>query len=67
MSGALMAKSALRAKARNASPGANQEFLDEKIATAVYFAGQVMPEIQARTAAILDTAQSGLALYRAPA
>lgn len=67
MSGALMAKSALGAKARNGSPGENTAFLDDKIATAVYFAGQVMPEIQARVAAILDTAQSGLALYRPPA
>ena len=41
----------------------NAPFLVEKIAAAHYFAGQIMPEIGTRLAAILDPSESALALY----
>ena len=63
IAGALYAKSALGAALRKDETGANSAYLAEKISTAHYYCGQVMPEIDARLAALLDTDKSGLALY----
>ena len=61
ISGALLAKSALAAAVRGAAP-----FNSEKVATARYFASQIMPETTARLQAVLDSAAGGLALYALP-
>ncbi len=64
--GALLAKSALRAADLLAAGHGNAKFLNEKIAVARFFAGQLLPESSARLAAVLDAESSALQLYPGP-
>ena len=61
--GALLVRSAMSAAGKLDRGEGNAPFLVEKIAAAHYFAGQIMPEIGTRLAAILDPSESALALY----
>ena len=61
--GTLLARSALRAADQLERGNGDALFLTGKIATAHYFAGQIMPETAARLVAILDPSESALALY----
>ncbi|MCB1484101.1 MAG: acyl-CoA dehydrogenase C-terminal domain-containing protein, partial [Hyphomicrobiaceae bacterium] len=63
ISGALLAKSALVAARHIEAGEGNAEFLKEKIAVARFFAGQIMPEADARLAAVLDAHEGALQLY----
>ena len=63
ISGALLAKSALKAAGQIDAGHANTPFLAEKIAVARFFAGQIMPETGARLAAVLDAGDGALELY----
>ncbi len=63
ISGTLLANSAMRAAEMLERGEGDAAFLNEKIATAHYFAGQIMPETGMRLAAILDPSESALALY----
>ncbi|MGE0053862.1 MAG: acyl-CoA dehydrogenase [Hyphomicrobium sp.] len=63
ISGALLAKSALVAAQHIEAGEGNAEFLKEKIAVARFFAGQIMPEADARLAAVLDAHEGALQLY----
>jgi alkylation response protein AidB-like acyl-CoA dehydrogenase len=61
--GALLAKSALRAADILTTDEGNRAFLQEKIAVARFFAGQVLPEAWGRLEAVLDTETGALQLY----
>lgn len=61
--GALLMKSALRAADLLAAGHGNGPFLREKIAVARFFAGQILPEVNARLEAVLDAEASALQLY----
>ena len=61
--GALLAKSALRAADLLTADDGNRAFLQEKIAVARFFAGQVLPEAWGRLEAVLDTETGALQLY----
>jgi acyl-CoA dehydrogenase len=61
--GALLAKSALRAADILTADEGNRAFLQEKIAVARFFAGQVLPEAWGRLEAVLDTETGALQLY----
>ncbi|MEQ1718824.1 MAG: acyl-CoA dehydrogenase [Hyphomicrobium sp.] len=63
IAGALLAKAALKAAEHLHAKAGNTPFLSEKIAVARFFAGQVMPEVTARLAAILDSEDGALVLY----
>ncbi|MGL4396419.1 MAG: acyl-CoA dehydrogenase [Hyphomicrobium sp.] len=64
ISGGLLAQGAAKAADRLAA-GETAPLLTEKIAVAHFFAGQRMPDIKARRAAITDPNLSALALYGA--
>jgi len=63
--GWIVARAALAAKNALDQGADEREFLNNKIAAAHFFAGQVMPEVHSRLAAILDETESALALYPA--
>ncbi len=59
----MVARAALRAAELLDKGEGHQLFLQEKIGVAHFYAGQVMPEIHARLAAVIDSSRSALALY----
>ena len=61
--GALLARSALRAADLLAAGEGNRIFLQEKMAVARFFAGQILPEAWGRLEAVLDAEHSALQLY----
>lgn len=63
MGGALLAQSAAVAADAIAAGQGNAAALDEKIAVARFFAGQILPETAARLAAIQDAGEGALELY----
>lgn len=58
-----LARGALAATSLSAVAGANTDFLESKIASAHFFAAQVLPEARARLPMILDSTRGVLASY----
>lgn len=58
-----LARGALAAIALSEQPGANSDSLESKIASAHFFAAQVLPEVRARLPMILDSTRGVLAAY----